>query len=278
MTSTPQPTPSRQHQVLAVEPTRQAAATRQMDERQKTFANKASLYHGQTRILRMFGRTETNSAEIDALEAKDLINTPVQATVRGDLNYMAGVVGSWWDTLHTKELTNQTAKADVVVDGVVVIANAPAVFLLGLENKLKRLREVYDAIPTLPPGFEYVLDPESGAGVYKLKEPIKDVKVVKATKHVQLKQSTDKHPDTWVTTETTENIGEYTNQKFYGVLSVADKAALLLRYDKFLMAVKDARQRANDVQVVQGNSAEAIFRYLHGDMFSAEIMKSASAL
>ena len=38
------------------------------------------------------------------------------------------------------------------------------------------------------------------------------------------------------------------------------------------------RQRANDVQVVQGNSAEAIFRYLHGDMFSAEIMKSASAL
>lgn len=267
------------HQLLAIEPTRQSAATKQIAERIATFKNKVTMYNGQTRILRMFGKDDTNRMELEAIEAKDYINTPVQATVPKDMNYMAGVVGGWLDTVLRKEFANQTAKADVIVDGVVLIKDAPALFLLGMETSLKQLRDVYEGAPTLPPGIEWVHAPEIGSNIYKMSAPDKDLKTLKVTDHKQLRQSTDKHPDTWVVVETAKNVGEFTVNKSTGVISVADKAALITRFDKLLMAIKDARTRANEVEVVMTNKcSDNVFRFLHGNWHDPEQIKVASSL
>ena len=81
------------------------------------------------------------------------------------------------DTLHTR--THQPDRqADVVVDGVVVIANALR-FSAGPGEQAETTAGSLRRNTHSTSGFQYVLDPESGAGVYKLKEPIKDVKVVR---------------------------------------------------------------------------------------------------
>lgn len=76
-------------------------------------------------------------------------------TVHDKLDYMLNQhIVPYLDAVLQKERANQDAKADIVVDGIVLAKDVPATFLLGLEEKLKRVHEVLDKIPTLaPPHF-----------------------------------------------------------------------------------------------------------------------------
>lgn len=254
---------SKQHQVLAVEPTRQAAAEKQMTECANTFSKKDTLFTGDTRTLTMFGKDPGNTVVLEALEQKGSTKKDVQNTVPENLNYMAGVVGLWFDTLFQKELNNQTARADVVINGKTIIPGAPATYLLGLENKLSKVREVYVALPTLAPGIAWSPATDIGKNIWK--GPLTtDVKTEKTTEHVRLTQSNEKHPDTFVAKEIINNVGKYIDQKFSGMISVAEKASMLARLDNLLMAVKDARMRANDVESTEVKCSMAMFEYLHG--------------
>ena len=267
---------TKQHQILAVEPTRQKASDLQLAECTNTFSKKPELFTGQTRVLEMFGKNDSNSVEMSAIEAKDTINTPVQYTVPQNLNYMAGIVGSYFDVVFQKECTNQDAAADVVIDGKTIIKNAPAVYLLGMETKLAKLRDLYASIPTLAPGVVWSEADEIGRNIHKSPQ-IKDVKTETLTEHVRLPQSSDKHPDQFVEKKTNKNVGQYTNQKFSGMMSVADKAELIARLDRLLMAVKDARMRANDVEAVTETCSMNIFSYIHGKFHNELEVKAATA-
>lgn len=265
---------TKQHQILAVEPTRQAAAEKQLAECTNTFSKKDNLFAGQVRTAKMFDQSPERLLETQAIEAKDAINTPVQYTVPQNLNYMAGMVGQWFDVILTKEATNQVAKADIVIDGTVILKDAPATFLLGMENKLGKLRDLYNALPTLAPGHDWVPAPDKGENIWK--SPTETtMKTANIVKHVQLKQSSDKHPDTFEKTTDVVNVGVYTATKYSGMVSVAEKARIISRLDRLLMAVKDARMRANDVEAVEKRCAMEMFAYLHGGMHNANEVKAA---
>lgn len=267
-------TTTKQHQILAVEPTRQAAADKQLAEIVKTFSKEA-LFVGNSRRLELFNKGPENEVEYSALEAKDSVNNKVQAVVPDNLNYMAGIFGAWVDLLFQKEQTNQQAKADVIVDGAVIFTDAPATFLLGMETKLNKLRDVFLAIPTLATGIDWQPAPDLGVHVYKGPQET-DMKSQKTQEQKLLKQSSDKHPDTLVTVDTNRNIGKYTNQKFSGMMSVVHKAALIARLDKMMMAVKDARQRANNTEASTSRCAEDMFQYLYREFFNLDEMKAAT--
>lgn len=267
-------TPPKQHAILAVEPTREAAAKKQLAECPITFANKHTLFTGNTRTLTLFNRDTTNQVEFDAIEAKDHVDNRVQYTVGGNLNYMAGIVGSWLDVNFTKEATNQIAKADVVIGGLTLIKDAPATYLLGLENKLGALRQAYEAIPTLAPGINWEPATDIGPEIWKGPE-VSDTKTLKTTDQTLLKQSSDKHPDVLVNRDVIKNIGQYKDRKFSGMIPVAEKAAIIARFDQLLMAVKEARQRANDVNAVASKCSETLFGYLHGKYHDADKVKAA---
>jgi len=75
-------------------------------------------------------------------------------TVHDKLEYMFGSVAEWLDAVLQKERTNQEARADIILpDGSALATDIPATFLLGMESKLKELREVFLATPTLQPGI-----------------------------------------------------------------------------------------------------------------------------
>lgn len=251
-------------EILAVESSKEAASAKMIAEAISTFKNKDALFKGKTRTLKLFGKTPENTIEFDALEAKDKIDTPVAATIPDSLNYMAVVVADHYDIVVKKELSNQTARADVVVEGVTLMENVPATFLLGLETKLKAIRLVLEEIPTRSPAFDWVQDENAGNYLYKTREPMKDVKTAKSTDHKMLPQPNANIPVTYVPIEINKNIGEYTESQQTGLINTADKARLLERHDKLLQAIKEARQRANAVDVVERKVGDAMMGYLFG--------------
>lgn len=265
---------TKQHQILAVEPTRHAAAEKQLVECTNTFSKKENLFSGKTRTLTMFGKSDDNRVEFEALEAKERADDRVQYIVGGNLNYMAGVVGSWLDVLFAKEMTNQAAKADVVISGVTIVQGAPAVWLLGMENKLTKLRDLYAAVPTLAPGINWEPAPDIGQGIWRSPET-SDVKTSKTVEHVRLPQSSDKHPDQYVPKDVIKSIGQYKDRKFSGMITVAAKAQIMARLDQLLMAIKDARMRANEVGAIEVKCSMDIFRFLHGEFHNEQEVLAA---
>jgi hypothetical protein len=266
---------TKQHQILAVEPTRAEAAKQQLAGCTKTFADKGTLFNGQVRTLRMFDDSPENAAVNAAIMAKDAINTPVQNTVPQNLNYMAGVVGSWLDVVMTKECTNQAAVADVVIDGVTIIEKAPATYLLFLENNLKGLRELYMALPTLAPGIDWAKDEARGKDIWKSPQAT-TIKTENIVEQVRLPQSSDKHPDQYVAQTRVKNVGEYKSMQYSAMITVADKAEIIARLDRFLMAVKSARMKANDVEAKLSNCSVNVFKYLHGSFHDDTIVREAT--
>lgn len=255
---------SKLHEILAVEPSHEAASSKLLKETTSTFNSKEQLFKGKVRTLKLFGKDDSNRIEYEALEAKDSIHQLISATVPENLNYLASVVARYYDVVVQKERTNQEARASVVINGITIMDNVPATFLLGMETKLKSWREVLESIPTMAPGVQWVDAPEMGPFIMKIKDPTKDVKTAKTVDHKMLPQPNANIPVTYVPIDVNKNIGEYTEWTSTGMINSADKAALIDRLDTLMKEVKQARMRANDVDLKIVNVGNNIMKYLFG--------------
>lgn len=243
------------HELLAVVGDLQGVFNRIIDETIGTFANKQAHFMGHVKRYEPF---DENAREMESEEDIKKLDT----TVGAKLDYMAGHVSKYFDAELQKERTNQDARADLELNGEVIAKDVPATFLLGLESKLARLREVCDFIPTLKPGIEWAPDKGQGAGVFKTvhdsvshrtkKEPMSKI-VVPATKE---------HPaqvDRW--TEDVK-VGRYVTTELSGAISPADKSKLIGRIDALRHAVKKARQRANCAEIVKAKIGRKVMDYI----------------
>lgn len=244
------------HEILAVEGDLDAKAKAVMDAAVTNFTSHPDNFVEQSRSLAMFDDDRANE---NTDELKALVETV------GDL--LASVrfhAGKFFDTFACKEATNQTARADVVVDGETLLEAIPATVLLGLESKLKAVRAVYAAIPVLQTGVKWELDADRGAGIYRVVDPEVRMRTEKAIQHKILVEATKEHPaqvEKW-----TQDIpvGRITVSTWSSMLSQADKSQLLARVDALIRAVKKARQRANTAEVVEINVGDALFKFIHG--------------
>ena len=262
-------------EVLAVEGDSQGRAAKLVTETKTVFSNKENLFKGHIRTLKLFNRNTENITEIEALELKDTTQVKVESTVPESLNYMACVLGDYWDVMYQKEATNQVAKSDIVLDGQVLLKDVPVTFLLCMENRMKDIRPVLEAIPTLSPGVDWKLD--SAYGNYIYKAPVtNDVKTKEDIDYRIVVQPTDKHPAQVVQTKQQFNIGQYARTEWSGLISSAEKAVLLDRFDKLARAIKEARQRANDVEAVTTKVADKMLTALLGSWFDRSKMNPAS--
>lgn len=182
------------------------------------------------------------------------------------LEYVAGHGARYLDVVAQKEATNQTAKADIVIDGNVLVADVPVTHLLTLETKLKELRQMYEAIPTLDPSVSWVQDPNSPKGVYKSQTASVSFRTEKKLMHKVLVDATDKHPAQIEKWSEDKPVARIETNKTSGMLSSVDKSALLARIDRLAEAVKRARQRANGAPIVEIKVGKTIFDYLHGGL------------
>lgn len=248
---------SKLHELLAVEGDLQGIAKKLMAETIKTFG-KGEHFLGAHRRLEMFDAGAQDKVVAD--EYKEMVTT-----VPDKLDYLSTALVRYFDAVLQKERTNQTAVADLVVDGQTLAASVPATFLLGMESRLRELRQVFEAAPTLAPGIAWEKDETLGKGVYRARNDDEKLKTAKTFQHKVLYEATDKHPAQIEKWEEQLPVGKYITSSTCGMFSPADKSAALGRLDNLIQAVKKARMKANMVDVVTDEIGTKLFGYILGN-------------
>jgi len=241
------------HELLAVEDDLKNIYMASLKEAEKDFKNKVHLFIGFHRHLDMIE---------DGYPSVPDDQQQMTTTVNDKLDYVFEKGARYIDAVVQKESTNQLAVADVIVDGKTIAEKVPATFLLGMEAKLKTIRDVLLQIPTLPAGVECEKDETLGTYVYKRKNPEVKMKTAKTFQHKVLYEATDKHPAQIEKWEETKDVGKFIKDMWFGLPSPADKAAILTRVDKLYHAVKKARQKANNIEVNKINIGKDFFDYI----------------
>lgn len=248
------------HEILAVEADKEGIAQRIIDETKNIFKSKHSLFQGFNKKLVM---KEEGHEMAEKAGSEQLI---VSTTVNARLDYTCKSIIAWLDVVSAKEHTNQSnAKADLIIDGKVLVKDLPATFLLGMETKLKKIREIYNLMPTLPPGVQWIPDaviPDT----YNVKDPEVKSKTKKTPQFRIMDKATPHHPaqiEKW--TEDTV-VGTFTTTHSSGMITAQRKMRLLGRVDILQQAFKQARQRANNVDIAPATDVgKIIFDYINID-------------
>jgi len=248
------------HEILAVESTKEGRFKDTIPEMVNLFKNKANHFVGFERTLKLNGEDTPEKTDRELAEKE---HQTISTSVASELAYIQDVVGDYFDIILQRDEANQRAVADVVIGDKVIATGVPATTLLALENKLKQLRPIYEQIPTLQPGVTWQLDSSIGEYTYKDANPEFRTKTKKGFEFKVLVPATDKFPAQVEKWESVEDVGSFTKIRWSTMISVADKSKLLARFDQLAMAVKQARQRANEVEIVGNKIGDRIFDFIN---------------
>jgi hypothetical protein len=244
---------SKLHEVLAVESELSNVAKKMVAESARTFT-KESLFMGQVRSLKMFD---------NALERENTVERQeLTTTIDENLDFLFPHLSRYWDCVAHKDATNQVAVADVIVDGKTILTAVSSTTLLGLETKLAELRKLISGVPTLAPGVQWEIDAQEKAGVYVTEHPEKTFKSIKDVQFKTAAKATKEHAEQVAQLPTTTNVGAYETTKSSGMYSPATKARMLDRLDRIRNAIKEARTRANNTDVVKVAVGGAIIDFI----------------
>lgn len=171
---------------------------------------------------------------------------------------------NWWtdtfDITFSKDAANMTAKADVKVNGKILLSNAPVSYLLWLDKRLQEVRTFYASLPTLSEAEEWIKDSE--AGMWRAKA-VTTHRTKKTTVPLVLyPHQGDKLPAQVTTLQEDITVGHYEKQNFSGAIPATRRAKLLERVDVLIYAVKQARAEANSMEAEHLKISKPIFDYL----------------
>ena len=241
------------HEILAVENDLGATMNKLLEEKRNLFASKTDRFMG-------YNTTTTFIADNRQSENKEDYHEIV-TTVPESLQYLVNPIAKYLDVDLQKNRTNQEAVADLVVEGNILAKNLPATFLLGLENHLKRVRSVYQEIPTLKPGVRWTPS-ETVDHVYETQNP-DTFKTEKTPMVKSLAAATASHPEQVHVWNEDRPVARIVKTESSGMMKPMDKSKLLARIDLLMHGVKQARQRANSVEVVQGKIGKVLMDYIN---------------
>ena len=239
------------HEVLAVEESKKIAAETALNEAARKL-EKPALFQAAVKTAQMF--EENAHAPADERQA---MSTTVTETVREALEEVA----PYYDVIYQKEATNQTAAADLDV-GSLYMTNLPATFLLGMEKRLRRVRDMIEKVPVLPDNVDWVQDATKGPGVKKCANPQKRFTTEKRPMHKVLYDATKDHPAQIEKWFEDVPVGELTLTVWNSAWSSARKATVLRRIDKLIEACVTSRQRANEAEVLSLSVGKVIVDYI----------------
>lgn len=163
------------------------------------------------------------------------------------------------DSVATQDSANCDAKADVIVRGTVLLPAVPVTHLLFLEKQLTDVRTLLGSIPTLP--TEKLWKWSDNHGCYVTDEELTS-KTKKIEKPVVLYEATKEHPAQVKISTEDIIVGWWHTVHMSGAMPAQKKAELLDRVDQVLEAVKQARERANEMAVVEVKEGKPLFDFI----------------
>lgn len=186
----------------------------------------------------------------------------VQVKVPELLTAASSSLADLFDVVATKENGNMHAKADVVVDGALVVADASVPLLLFLEKQITDWRTELRTIPVLDTGRMWQED-ATEPGLYRT-ESVETFRTKKTPFNHEKAGATDRHPAQVELLWEDVPVGRWFTTKLSGAIPVKNRDALVARADKLLDALKQAREEANSTEITQSKIGDAVFAYLLG--------------
>lgn len=242
------------HQLLAISNGEKSRAKSDLDKCMRAFGQ-AGLFYGMNREFRAID---------DEGPKLPRERTKVQLTVGQLLEDVMRTTGNEFNVEYQKDCTNQEAKADVIIDGKILVHSAPVSFLLYLEKQLNQLMGLVKAIPLLDTADDWNYD--TNAGTFKT-DPQEKLKTQKKQKPIVMYEATDKHPAQVQMVSEDVPVGSWVETKESGAVPATDGKKAFLRVQELLKAVQTAREEANSQEVVAFDDVgDAILNHVFGGL------------
>lgn len=164
-----------------------------------------------------------------------------------------------FDITATKDYANCHAKADIVVDGTVLLQDVPATYLLFLEKQLVDVHTFISTLPVLDASETWRRDESSDCWATEAIQTLRTKKVYR--NHVKA-EATDKNPAQVEVYYEDVSIGTWRTVKFSGSLPAKRVNELTQQVRRLQEAVKFARETANSAQAEEVKVGESIFGYI----------------
>ncbi|MDX1527017.1 MAG: hypothetical protein R3337_00230 [Gammaproteobacteria bacterium] len=226
----------RLNQLLAIE----------KDARDRGMKVLTEAYHDGQRAQLLDGFQRTYTRDDDDGELFPSESKVLQVRMRQVLRAARVEIAKMLDLAAKRDEANCEAKADVVVDDKVVLAQVPATYLLVLEKRLIDLRTFIGKMPVLPPADAWSWD--ANADCYK-SATVETAKTKKVPKVLVKYEATKEHPAQTELIYEDRKVGTWSMVKFSGALPRSEVQGCHERVNQLIEAVKVAQQKANSVEV-----------------------------
>jgi len=183
----------------------------------------------------------------------------VQFTAEEAISEVANITSDLVNVVHALDLGNTEARSDIVVDGKVIISNIPVVHILFLEKQMEDLRTFVSKIPELDPAETWTYSDDMNCYKSEMRESVSTKKVFK--NHIKA-EATDKHPAQVDVYTEDVIVGLWDTVKLSGHIKSYDKNNYLKKIDKFVTALKIAREHGNLQAVSISNIGRKIIGYI----------------
>jgi hypothetical protein len=186
-------------------------------------------------------------------------STRVQLRAEQTIQETGQVLTELFNITATKDFGNCEARADVVVDGKVVLEQVPVTYLLFLEKQIVDLKTFIQKLPILDQADHWEYDQAQDCWATPPVETTRNKKILR--NHVKA-EATEHHPAQVEVYSEDMVVGYWKTLKYSGALPAARVHELLTRIEKLAQAVKFAREEANSTEVKRVRTGEAFFGYL----------------
>jgi hypothetical protein len=227
----------------------------------KSFAELTDAHHQLLKPALLSGIARTYQPKDDEGEQLPPESTKVQVKAEEVIARTSASLTRLFDVTATKDWANCAARADVSVDGAVLLADVPVTYLLFLEKQLTDLHTFVKKLPVLDAAESWIFDASSDSW---RTEPVQTYRTKRVPRNHVKAEATEKHPAQVEVYYEDVTIGYWTTVKFSGALPAKRVNELLERVEKLQLAVKFAREEANGTEVADQRVGEAVFGYLFG--------------
>jgi hypothetical protein len=186
----------------------------------------------------------------------------VQLTVESAISEAIVVLKDTINIIATQDIGNQTAKANVVIDGDTILKDVPATHLIYLEKQLIDIHTFVSKFPILDPSEKWEYSPDSSCYKSEVRETARTKRIQKP---IVKYAATEHHPaQTELITED-KIVGNWETIFLSGAIKKEDKDKFLHRILEFSKAVKIAREAANCADVTMSTIGDDVLDYIFGE-------------
>ncbi|RVU28662.1 hypothetical protein EOT10_01935 [Streptomyces antnestii] len=227
----------------------------------KAHQDLTAAHHGLQKPALLAGISRTYQPKDEEGEQLPPESTRVQVKAEHVLRDTAKTLTRLFDVTATKDWANCEARADVSVNGQVVLREVPVAYLLFLEKQLTDLNTFVRKLPVLDASESWTQD--ASTDDWKT-EPVRTLRTKKVPRNHVKAEATEKHPAQVEVYYEDVPVGYWTTVKFSGALPARRVNELLDRVEKLQQAVKFAREEANAAEVTDRRAGDPVFSYLFG--------------